>query len=73
MQEYTENTILQTYDRYYLFRANKGFSDTDVARLAEIDRGSLVRWKKGRTLPNVKTLFKIATLLNVNVSDILAG
>lgn len=70
--EFTQEQITESYKKYYLIRINKGFSDSDVSRLARIDRKSFTNWKAGRTLPNIKTLYKVATLCGCQVSDMLS-
>lgn len=67
----SKNEILSTYQKYYNIRANRGMSDTEVSNSVKVSRNTLVNWKNGRTMPSVKTLYKIANFFGVAVTDII--
>ena len=70
--DFTQEEILRAYERYFLKRADMGKSDSDVSRGSGVYRGTFSAWKKGKTMPDVKSLYKIATFCNCKVSEILA-
>lgn len=51
----------------------KGMRQTDVAEMAGISRNSLHVFCKNDSQPRVETLFKIAKVLNVQPSELLAS
>ena len=71
--EFTEEEIREAYRKYFLKRADLGYTDTDVSKNAKVDAGSLVKWKRGEVMPRERTLFKIASLIGCKVSDFLCA
>ena len=67
---YPENVIVK-YEKYFFIRVDKGLTDADVAKLAQVEASMIARWHKGNITPSVKTLHKIATALGCKVSDFL--
>lgn len=67
--EFTKDQILASYKVYYLLRADKGMSDSAVAREAAVCRTTLSAWHVGKTMPSLPSLLKIANYFNVNVTD----
>ena len=63
--------VIASYSKYFRIRVNKGMSDYEVANKAGVDYGILSRWKTGKATPTPKTVFKIANVLAVNVTDML--
>lgn len=54
-----------------MLRANKGWSQSDLAKEAEVQQGTISRIEKGETKDySVKTMFRIAQALGVKVTDI---
>lgn len=52
-------------------RIEKGFKQIDFAHEIGIDDSSLRRIESGRTSPTLKTLFRIANALQVDVAELL--
>lgn len=69
----THDEIIESYKRYFKARIDKGLTDKDVAARAGISRNGIVNWKKGRALPQAKSLLKIATILETTPSSFLTG
>ena len=42
-----------------------------ISRLSQIDIGNLSRYKNGKSIPNLKTIGKIAKALEINPTDLL--
>lgn len=54
-----------------MLRANKGWSQSDLAKIAEVQQSSISRIEKGDTRDySVKTMYRIAQALGVQVTDI---
>lgn len=53
------------------FRKKKGISQEVLSGLADIGRTHLSAIERGERKPTLETLYRIATALNVNMSDIL--
>lgn len=71
--EFTKEQILASYKVYYLLRANKGMSDSAVAREADVCRSTLSAWRVGRTMPSLPSLLKVANYFNISVTDFFAA
>lgn len=55
------------------FREAKGYSQEQLARLADMDRVSIGYIEQGRRTPKISTLYKLAKCLGVNVADFFIG
>lgn len=71
--EFTREEILEAYKRYFFKRADLGYTDSDVSKIADIDAGCLCKWKKGTTMPRERTLFKISNVLGCKVTDLICA
>ena len=62
-------TITASYEKYFIRRADRGLTETEVAKKIGINVSSLSRWRNGLATQSLKTLVKLAKLLDCNVSD----
>ena len=68
------NKELQTFlkqlgENIARLRKEKGFAQTDLADELEMDRANLRRIEAGRTSPGTSTLFRISTVLKIEMKD----
>lgn len=56
-----------------LFRTKLGLSATELANKAKVAKSSLSDWEHGRTQPSTDALFRICSVLNCNVTDLLSS
>lgn len=61
------------YEIYCRLRDQKGFKDSDVARITGITKSTFSDWKSGRSNPKNDKLQKIADCLGVSISCLLTG
>lgn len=61
---------MSIFDNIKKIAADRGMTIKRVAEKAEIGENSIYRWKKQK--PSTKSLEKVANVLNVEVSDLLA-
>lgn len=61
---------MNTFDNIKVLAAEQGITIKRLAEKAGIGENSIYRWKK--TNPSTKSLEKVAKVLNVEVSDLLA-
>lgn len=61
---------MNTFDNIKALTAEQGITIKRLAEKAGIGENSIYRWKK--TNPSTKSLEKVAKVLNVEVSDLLA-
>lgn len=61
---------MNTFDNIKTIAAERGMTIKRLAEKAGIGENSIYRWK--RTNPSTKSLEKVAKVLNVEVSDLLA-
>ncbi len=52
-------------------RVSKGIRQVDLANLLNMDDSSLRRLETGKTNPTVRTLHRIAEVLEIDVADLL--
>jgi transcriptional regulator with XRE-family HTH domain len=52
-------------------RVSKGIRQVDLANMLNMDDSSLRRLETGKTNPTVKTLHRIAEVLEIDVADLL--
>ena len=57
--------------RYY--REKKGYSQEQLAQLLFVTRQTVSNYETGRSRPDVKTLVKLAGLLDIDVTDLIYG
>lgn len=62
----------EVWDRYVEIRDRKHLKDADVARKAGIPQSTFSDWKKGKSMPKVDKMMKIAEALGVEYRE-LAG
>lgn len=62
----------ETWLRYVEIRNSKKMKDADVARNAGIPQSTFSDWKKGKSMPKVDKMMKIAEALGVDYQE-LAG
>lgn len=62
----------ETWLRYVEIKNSKKMKDADVARSAGIPQSTFSDWKKGKSMPKVDKMMKIAKALGVDYSE-LAG
>lgn len=53
------------------YRLQKGFSIKDLARAIEVSESTISRYENGKREPNMETLSKIATILNIQLSQLI--
>ena len=61
------------YDIYNKLLEDKGLKNADVARATGISNMTLSDWKKGKSIPKVDKLQKIADFLNVPLEYLMTG
>lgn len=67
-------TIFETtYERYIQIRDSKHMKDADIARLAGIPQSTFSDWKKGKSMPKVDKLLKIAEALEVAYTELVGN
>lgn len=52
-------------------RVNAGMTQTDVAKALHIDKGTLIKWEKGRLSPRASSLIALAKLYGISLDNIL--
>lgn len=67
----SKEEIIESYRKYYIKRMDKGLTDKDVSEKSQTARGTFTAWKHGQALPSLKSLYKIANLVDAKVSDII--
>ena len=66
-----EEYILEVCKNIKSFRLAKNLTQVDLSASIGIDDSSLRRIESGRTSPTLKTLFRIANALGIEVSELL--
>jgi transcriptional regulator with XRE-family HTH domain len=61
------------YEIYCKLRDDKGYKDSDVAKIAGITKSTFSDWKSGRSCPKNDKLQKIAEVLGVTVDYLMTG
>lgn len=59
------------YEKYMVFRDEKGVTDYAVAQATGICASTFTDWKSGRSKPKVEKLVKIAEYLGVRIEDLI--
>jgi transcriptional regulator with XRE-family HTH domain len=52
-------------------RLKRGFSQEDLARLADVSWITVSRWERGKSEPSLATLRKVAAIFSVDPSELL--
>lgn len=61
------------YEIYQRILDQKGLKNADVARATGISNMTLSDWKRGKTVPKLDKMQKIAEYLNVSVDYLMTG
>lgn len=61
------------YEIYCKLRAEKGYKDSDVARITGITKSTFSDWKSGRSVPKNDKLQKIADCFGVTLDYLTTG
>lgn len=61
----------ETYERYVNIRNSKHLKDSDVAKSAGIPQSTFSDWKKGKSMPKVDKMLKIAEALGVEYQELV--
>lgn len=59
------------YEKYSVIRDIRGLRDYDVAKGCGIAPATISDWKRGKTMPKVDKIKKIAEFLNVPVTELI--
>lgn len=65
------NDIIQIGNRIKELRKSKGFSQKEMAELIGVNRSTYSNYENNNREPNVDTLTKIASVLDINVADLI--
>jgi len=57
--------------RIVMLREKKGWTQSDLARAMMKDRQSIDRLEKGNTTPTIYTLYSVATVLEIPLSELV--
>lgn len=52
-------------------RVNRGLTQQKVAKLLDIDAGTLQRWENGQSAPNIKKVQEMLLIYNVKIEDLI--
>lgn len=63
--------MLRTVSRIKLARVMAEISQTELARAVGVTPGAVSQWERGKTMPNVTRLKKVADKLGVRVEDLI--
>lgn len=61
------------YARYVKLRDARGLRDTDVAKATGINQTTFSEWKKGKGVPKVPKLLKIADFFGITLDELVRG
>ncbi len=59
------------YEKYSVIRDIRGVKDFDVAKGCDIAPSTLSDWKKGRSMPKIDKIKRIAEFLGVPVTELI--
>lgn len=62
-----------TYERYIAIRDSKHMKDADIAKSAGIPQSTFSDWKKGKSMPKVDKLLRIAEALEVAYTELVGN
>ncbi|MDP9486709.1 MAG: helix-turn-helix domain-containing protein [Actinomycetota bacterium] len=60
-------------ERLFVLRRERGMSQSELARRAEVNRTSVVFAENGRTIPRPSTLRRLAWALDVSMEELSNG
>lgn len=60
-----------TYEKYVILRDARGLKDADVARKAEIQQSIFSDWKRGKSVPKMENMVKIADALEMDYYEFM--
>lgn len=60
-----------TYEKYVILRDARGLKDADVARKAEIQQSIFSDWKRGKSMPKMENMVKIADALEMDYYEFM--
>ncbi len=52
-------------------RVNAGLTQSDVVKKVGINKGTLVNYERFRTIPDVETAKKLATIYGLSINDLI--
>lgn len=52
-------------------RANKNYSQAEVAIKIGVDKATIINWEKGRTSPNATMLMKLCEVYECKIDDVI--
>lgn len=58
-------------ERLYSLRSEKGISQKKLARMIGVSQSAIYYWEKGERSPKLEQLPRIATALNVSITDLV--
>lgn len=61
------------YARYSKLRNDKGMKDSDVAKALNIPQSTFSEWKRGKAIPKVPKLIKIADFFGITLDELVRG
>lgn len=61
------------YARYVKLRNARGLRDTDVAKALNIPQATFSEWKRGKSVPKVPKLLKIADFFGITLDELVRG
>lgn len=61
------------YARYSKLRNDKGMKDSDVAKALNIPQSTFSEWKRGKAIPKVPKLLKIADFFGITLDELVRG
>ena len=59
--------------RIVQLRKEKGFTQKELADKLNVSDKAVSRWETGKNYPDIETLQRLATVLDVSVNDLLSG
>ena len=60
-----------TYEKYVILRNARGLKDADVAKKAEIQQSIFSDWKRGKSMPKMENMVKIADALEMDYYEFM--
>ena len=66
-----EKLLAKIGERIVELRTEKGMTQQEFAAALDYEKSNMSRLESGRTNPRIATLYKVAKVLNVTLSDLL--
>ena len=54
-------------------REEKGWTQEELAEKIPIGRNAISKWERGKTIPDISTLFRLRDIFNVSIDELLLG